>query len=599
MKTLWRKKKRTNLLWVAEWMRGFVFLCLFCSSVFASRCSSRTKGISEVRRFFVIPPQKRSGDYLKKFPRCEKERCFLVAWAKLHYLLDLFDFARLKPDSNARKLLLDTLEAWGGDPIVVPREETSKKANRKREIDGTTAKVLSRLEKLVSQSLKRIKKNRGIKNQRLVYRLHDLRKILRWDRNFFKTPDERLEQAAFLKKLARSFSPLRVNALLRLYGWCEQSLYNAMIAPEGSRQRSVNFCLYTLGEHDPRAYVTQRAHRLPAPDPLVLHSMNLRFLDKIEMETDNRLARELVPVLKKRRDIFAGVLAEKTRLWSRPLKKGAGAQKPLFTVDDASPRIEAPLVVVTDEEIRAGHKVLTEPSKKLLRPLMTWLYNHGDRHHLVFRVSPSVNWFHVWPVVRAAVRSGFESMGFQVLVRYREELSDEKEQRVAPPPLESSVLLERQRGVRLGELDLSLTVIAPWATKRNIEKISPVKWSNHCISKWLTVSISSDALRLTSKGGVCSAQIPLSENKTGLGPFSLLQDKLLDFKKAHPDECGLLVAVSERTPFHVLAKVLSAVRKTTKGQELFQTVALRINPGRCDEGKLFPSGLPKQPHEEE
>ena len=595
MKTWSNKKQSSYLLLDDKLMRGMFFLCLFCSSVFAGRCSSRAKGISEVRRFFVIPPQKRSGDYLKKLPRCEKKRRLPIVWAQLHYLLDLFDFARLKPHSNARKLLLDTLEAWGGDPKAVPQVGTSRKVNKKEKIDETTAKALSRLERIVGHCLKREKKTKGIKNQRIVQRLRDLRKILLWDLDFAKTPDERLEQVAFLKKLARSFSPLRVNALLRLYGWCEQSLYNAVVAPEGSRQRSVNFCLYTLGEHDPRAYISQKTHWLPAPDPLVLHSMNLRFLDKIEMETDNRLARELVPVLKKRRDVFAGVLAEKTRLWSRPLREGAGAEKPVVTVDDASPRIEAPLVIVTPEEIRAGHKVLTEPSKKLLRPLMTWLYNYGERHHLVLRVSPSVNWFNVWPVVRAAVRSGFESMGFQVLVSYGEEL------RVAPLPLGSSVLLERQSGVRLGELDLSLTVIAPWATKNNIENISPVQWPNDCISKWLTVSVSSNALRLTSKGGVCSARISLSETetKTGLGAFSILQDKLLDFKKAHPDECGLLVAVSERTPFHVLAKVLSAVRKTTKGKKLFQTVALRINPGRCDEGKLFPSGLSKQPPEEE
>lgn len=547
---------------------------------FVSGCPRRTPNLAQIERNLMFPPGESTLKQIKTM--AEHEAGVQASLLRLHYLLDLFDYARFMDHELSRTVLLENLKIFFQPP------ENGEKTTL------ITGMVLDELKQATVALLNRVRSSGT--NQNLVKDLSDLETLLGWDRDFSKTEDQRLEHVNFLKRLGAVPGPLRVNALLRLYGWCAQSLRAMIIAPEGKRQKAANFCLYVVSEHDPRSYVSEQACRLPAPNPLQLHLMNKLTLEQIAAETGEPLAEALVPVLKKRWKHEYVVLKKKTSLWTRSLD----SKTDLVTVNFASPRYESPLVLVEEEKIQAADRVVTRPTDRNLRPLLTWLYSRSERKHLALRVSPSIPWHRIWAVLQAAVRSGFESAGFQVLTP----LKNEELQKT--PPFSETMLTERASGLRLAEIPLSMLVIAPWPVTEKKTYIPPVEWTDACTSRWVTLEISPRQLRISARGGACSPPIELKrdqskdykaeENETGISASIIkLQKMLLEVKKTFPDECGLMVTVSGTTPFHLLARVLSAARKTPEGKTLFELQALRISPGSCNEEVPFPDGIGVQP----
>ncbi len=555
---------------------------LFITSIFVSTisgCPRNAHDLARIEETLILPPGQGARNHIQTM--AHHESCVQTALLRLHYLVDLFDFARFMPHEPSRTVLLETLN-------IPSRSDDSVERTA-----AVTKIVLQTLHQYAARLLNHSKKS-GI-NSDIVEELSFLKKMLDLDREFPRTANERLEHVNFLKTHGDGPGRFRANALLRLYGWCAQSLWAMMIAPEGKRQKAANFCLYTLTEHDPRAYVSENVHLLPAPDPLALHAMNRITLDKIAAESENRLASSLVPVLKKRWKQEHEMLAKTTSLWTSALK----SKKDLVVVEHCSPRFESPLVLVEEERIRAGDRVVTRPSDRNLRPLLTWLYGRSERKHMSLRVSPSIPWYRVWAVLQASVRSGFESIGFQVLAPIP------KKKAHTAPQLCETILTESATGLRMSELPLSMLAIAPWPTEKEKSFVPAVQWREDCTSRWITLEISPRRLRVSARGGACSPTINIDrieetgeryEKQSGLSAaIAELQDLLLDVKRTFPDECGLLVTVTGTTPFHLLARVLSAARKTPDGRPLFESQALRINPGPCNEDIPFPDGIDFQP----
>jgi hypothetical protein len=157
-------------------------------------------------------------------------------WESLHYLVDLFDHARVARDPAATALLL---------------EQTGVRA---RDTDAVLDALLIRADRLLAAD-----------------RLHPgalaVRTLLAGDLEPAATRDELFARVSAWKAIARGAGPLSANAILRLHDLCALALADAATAAPGERSERIATCLYALYDADPaRYFVAERAQRPPAPD---------------------------------------------------------------------------------------------------------------------------------------------------------------------------------------------------------------------------------------------------------------------------------------------------------------------------------------------
>ena len=166
-----------------------------------------------------------------------------AAWVRVHYLLDLFDDARLRRDPHSLALLHRAL----GTAADAPRQGRE-----------ATDAALQALAVLLDAILAR---------DRLHADAQAARALVTWDL------DPPVARAAVhgrldvVEAVARGGSAVAGNARLRLYAYCRQALDDAQRARRADRMRLVAHCLYPLYDADPAAYFAEDpAARPPPPD---------------------------------------------------------------------------------------------------------------------------------------------------------------------------------------------------------------------------------------------------------------------------------------------------------------------------------------------
>jgi hypothetical protein len=164
-------------------------------------------------------------------------------WARAHYLLDLFDDARLRRDPHSLTLLH---RALGSRPDA-PRQGRE-----------ATDAALQGLAVMLDAILAR---------DRLHADAQAARALIAWD---LDPPVERAAVHARLdvvEAVARGGSAVAANARLRLYAYCRQALDDAPRARRADRMRLVAHCLYPLYTSDPAPFFAEDpAARPPPPD---------------------------------------------------------------------------------------------------------------------------------------------------------------------------------------------------------------------------------------------------------------------------------------------------------------------------------------------
>ncbi len=109
-------------------------------------------------------------------------------------------------------------------------------------------------------------------------------------------------------------------------------------------------------------------------------------------------------------------------------------------VTDVGPPLAEALVVLTEDGVE-WHAQRFRRRKAELRPMLTEIIAESPRHHLSLAAPASALWTDIWPLIRGAVYTGFETAGLLVRVE------------ASPATHEPTIL---------GELLVSLRPLAPW-----------------------------------------------------------------------------------------------------------------------------------------
>jgi hypothetical protein len=276
------------------------------------------------------------------------------------YLIDLFDHARFAAASASRKLLFEEV----GGSAAAPGGEMATQWVAER-LDAELARVAEPGPEVAAA-----------------------RALLALE---LAGPDgDRLKAMARVKRVARDLhSPLRANAILRLYGYCARALRDATTAPRPERPRIANHCLYVLYDSDPAAYFSDDPEQRPPDPPWTAYRTGLiplltevprtgsRLAPVAERlaETDRRFFADLVPTaLPLPLDVASAGLpaAGGTPLWDRTplarIERDGVSVGGAPIVDDARLRSELAVIITQDpRRTLAVVAAANEPASRVLR----------------------------------------------------------------------------------------------------------------------------------------------------------------------------------------------------------------------------------------
>ncbi|MBI5477222.1 MAG: hypothetical protein HY906_00110, partial [Deltaproteobacteria bacterium] len=440
--------------------------------------------------------------------------------ARALYLLDLFDHARFAAAPASRKLLFEEV----GGSSAAPGGEMA------------TQWVAERLD----AELKRIAEpGREVLAARALVAVE-----------VAGADADRVKLAAAVKQVARDLhSPLRANALLRLYGYCARALRDATTAPRPERPRMANHCLYTLYDSDPSAYFSDDPEQRP-PDPpwTAYRTALIPLLDEVRRTgsrlgpvaeklaaADRRFFADLVPTaLPLPLDVASAGLpaAPGAPLWDRTplcrLERDGVSVGGTPIVDDA--RLRSELAVIITQDPRRTLTVIAganEPAQRVLR------------------------------LAEAARKSGARVL----------------ELGVAQPvtlKVPAGDYWAGRKVARLGVLPLALAPLGqgPGAPPRDDPRAA--SWDPARDELGLTLTVD-DTYVLTARDGLV-ARVRADREA--------LRAALRRVQRAFPDQSALAIALGERPTYADLVAAVLAARSDERGAPLFPALALRSAPPR-------------------
>lgn len=165
-----------------------------------------------------------------------------AAWARVHYLMDLFDDARFRSDDASLTMLHEALGRTDDQEPRGPQTTDWVLAELVREIDDI------------------------IGGDRMHPYAQSARTLLEFDA---RPPASRvglLTRMGELKAIAKRDHPLADNARLRLFGYCRSALFDVATAKYAERHRVLAHCLYPLYASNPEPYYARRPEDRP-PTP--------------------------------------------------------------------------------------------------------------------------------------------------------------------------------------------------------------------------------------------------------------------------------------------------------------------------------------------
>ncbi len=207
----------------------------------------------------------------------------IAAWARAHYLLDVFDEARFGGgearfggDDDSRALLLAALAT----PALTAPAET--RAARQTRTNAVIDALAVAVDAILAQD-----------------RLHPgalaARALLAYDRQRGQPAPTaaaaRWQQFVPIRRIAHSGSALAANARMRLFFYCRQILAEAAERPRAERDRLLPHCLYSLQDADPGPYFAAPVSSRPPPPQALPLANALELLLAPVAEGDGRLAR--------------------------------------------------------------------------------------------------------------------------------------------------------------------------------------------------------------------------------------------------------------------------------------------------------------------
>ncbi len=496
----------------------------------------RGPDVAALDKSLELPPTDATVRGLSQLKELAAKGNLRARWARLRYLFELYDFARLTGVHKARRLLLRALGGSG--------QEKRGAAATGLVLDGLVTAFAAHAQ------------TAGTPGRALAQKLLAL---LRSDRAFVADPKTLAGRLKLLK--AERKGPASAAAKLRLYSLCAQAFRVAARAATARRPFVLNHCLYPLFDFDPAPHLktvgapphppwTDYRDRLQRMLDGATSNPRLTALVGLRTELDQRFYRRSgarLPVLlhNQTRDLPALTLG-------RPYR-GASA-----------------LVLHADQLLIGGRSVL-RPRKRHIRVALTEAYFAGDRHtQLTLFATRNLPMKRVAPVLERAAATGFYRVGFGGVAS-------------APSRQGYWRATRGTRPLRLREVVVSLAPIS--AAAATLKSLDPVKlgWDRACGRHGLGILL---AQRQATPYGPDGRLPPLLSQQSTEEALALALSRL---RSAFPTACAVRISADPNLGYAEFLKAMASLRGPKVAAEGWRWFGYALPPGKPSANANFAS----------
>jgi hypothetical protein len=470
------------------------------------------------RAALVLPPVAETRAALQRLAALADKNDVEAAWARLHYLVDLFDEARVFRREADKALLLEVLGV-GGAP-------------------SPTDAVLDAL--LVAA-------DRLLAADRLHAGALAARTLLERDRHPPTTREALFPRVVAVKSIARGAGPLAANALLRLHDMCAQALADAAVAPPVERVERMNVCLYPLYDADPAIYFSPDPARRPPEPAWRDFAEGLSALAEELGRSGSRLSPAGGSLIAEDKELIARIgVALPVRPDAQALRvpRATGGEAYRFT----------PLLTLGD-----GGKPSGEHAEALGR-----LVAADGRGRVTVALGAEARGEAIVDAAGTLLKATATTLELGVAV-------EQKVRSVAGDYWQAR-LPSDQTLVGLAVLPIALDELAgpAQASSAGSERPRASEWDPARAPLRLHLVVGTGEWQLVAGGGAFPA-VPVAED--GVAGTEALRAQLRQLRRAFPDEGGLLVVVKPGVSVRAVAQALVAARGEA-GARLFPVLAL-------------------------
>jgi len=518
------------MLWL---MRAFVWTAMAALAISTAGCPHKPTtpaGVppepsleQDVARLTIPPGAEASAALGRLDARAERGEMG-AAWARLHYLLDLFDDARFRRDDDSLELLARAMGS--ADPSARGPAAT----------DAALAFLL-------------VEADRVLAADRLHAGAHAARTLVEFDTRPPAARDAVFQRMVELKTVANGGGPLASNARLRLFGFCREAFALALRAPRRARLRVISFCLYPLYDSDPEPYFAEDAKRRPPPPHWQDLSEGMLALLGELTDSGGRLTNTGAALA----DSWRALIDADTGAWPSPY---APAALGVPTVDRAKPFDWTPLLAIGDGRAIASRDALVAQLRAALE--------HDDRATIAVSMYGRSAADSLYVVAGAAVEAGAAQL--ELAVAYA--------QRLEVPTGDYWFGRTNDGAVtRVGVLPVSLATMAGGGVTDDSQAPRALGWDPRRATLQLHLVVGRDHWQLVAPSG------GIARIATGDGdPRAKLRAALATVRAAFPDEDGLIVVVEANATYAALISAITAASHDATGNRLFSRLALATAP---------------------
>lgn len=469
-----------------------------------------------------LPPQADTERFLMRLKNAAAQGSCCASWKYSQYMLDLFDWVRLvyrhtdRPSAQAEpvaghQLLWKTLGLAGAPTHGL----------------WATKQVLSRFNQQFPLNAKRCAEYRDF--------FSTAAKLLQAD----SAPRRKLKQALTVvtayKEIARSTSPLALNAQLRLIDWCSQAFKLAVGASPRLQYPRINQCLFPLFDADPGPYFHQNAAERPPDPPWTLIAGVLKQNQRKLLKTRfHALAQHLTNKEEKFFLLAAPSLPSPLNL----------AQTLLPVSKVGEPWDRTPLVLLQKDHFLVGGQVIWANDEENLVTALQKQLRQDQRGRITIAADPKISSAKILTFARIARRAGASILDLGVARQVAEHAS------IGDVQL---MVFQNQPILRLEVLPLWLELfstkpLSPLSRREPRQVTSPSDLANNQLAFHFggpTTDIS-----LSSRDGTWSDIAP-----------EQISQVIVDLRQAYPEDNTLNIIPEGNVNYGELITVINALRE--------------------------------------
>ena len=466
----------------------------------------------------TIPAIAATGAALSRLGERTDAGDIVSAWARAHYLIDLFDDARFRRDDASLAVLAATMGA---------------KAERGSE---ATSAALSFLNAELNRVLR-------------INRLHELalaaRALIEFDMRPPGARGQAFQRIGEIKAVVRLVD-LRSNARLRLYGYCRNALGDATRAPWSLRMRVLAHCLYPLFDSDPTPYFADTPEQRPPP-PRSEHI--LARLAELLAEVATPAGRLGLATTHLRAELEAFVAENRTRLPAPPAPADIGVP----IVAHATPYDWTPL-------LRLGAGDNLAPTAKHIEELARPVQGDG-RGAIALALASQAPLSALAHAVEVAAGAG--AVRLELLVGIDQKLA-------VPPGDYWSGRIDGDHVTRLAVIPVMLAAAIP--LPEVLANLNPhvSHWNPARAALGLHLVITSNQWRLLAANGTLAL---IRTDAVSADPREQLRAELARVRAAFPGERGLVLVPQPEVSYGAVLAAATTVATDASGHALLPMLA--------------------------